>query len=433
MKPRERVLMSLEHKEPDRVPIDLGGTRSTGIMAIAYAKLKQYLKLTTGEIRVYDINQQLAEPEKEILELFSVDVIDINRSLPPAYPEQDIRWIEWELPDGTSCKVPSEFYPSIAPVTVIPSSPGKGKIRLVKDDKDGWALKWGEITWARMSKNSVYFTDVYHPLAKAESKKEIDEFFEGAYDKELRYPYLMTKEDAESLRNRAKYLYEHTDYALVGSFGGNFIESSEFLMGYQKFLLYTVRRKDLVEHLFDKLLDYYMENIKMWLDAVKDYIQVIVFSDDPATQTGPQISPKTYRELWVPHAKELYGYVKKSSNLYILLHCCGAVYHLLNDMIDAGVDAINPVQISARFMEPERLKKDFGDQLTFWGGGVDTQNVLPHSNPRDIEEHVRKNISIFASNGGFVFATVHNITADVPPENIVAVFRAAKRYGLYPK
>jgi len=433
MRSRERVLLALEHKEPDRVPIDLGGTRATTIMALAYADLKRYLGLTSGEIRVYDINCQLAEPEKEILELFSVDVIDIGRSLPPAYPEQDICWIDWKLPDGTPCKVLSEFYQSIVPVTVIPCPPGKGKIKLEKSNDNGWILKWGEIVWAKMYKGNTYFTDVYHPLEKAESKKEIDEFFEGAYNEKLRYPYILGKEDYESLRKRAKYLYEHTDYALVGSFGGNFIESGEFLMGYPKFLLYVVKRKDLIEHLFEKLLDLYMKNIKTWLDAVKDYIQVIVFSDDAGTQTGPQMPPKTFRELWVPFAKELYGYVKRSSNLYILLHCCGSIYHLLEDIIDAGVDAINPVQISARFMEPEKLKKEFGEELTFWGGGIDTQRVLPFADPDKVKEEVKKNISIFAPNGGFVFATVHNITAGVPPENVIAVFEAAKKYGVYPR
>ena len=431
MDSRTRVLRALEHKEPDRVPIDLSAMHSSGIMGIAYAKLKKYLGITGGEIRVYDMCQQIVEPEEWALKRFHIDAIDIDRTLPPAYPESGIKWVDWTLPDGTPCKVPSEWYPTVVPVTVIPWKEGEGKLKLVKEDSS-WALKWGDVVWKRMTKDSVYFTDVYHPLEKAESKKEIDELFDKAYDPDVRFPYVLTKEDAEALRARAKYLYENTNYALLAGFGGNFTEAGEFLFGFSKFLSYMLLKRELIEHLFDRLLEYYMTNLKLWVDAVKDYVQIAVFGDDFGTQIGPKISPKIYREMVKPWASELYKYVKKSSNMYVFLHSCGSIYDLLPDIIDAGVEVFNPVQISAKNMEPKRLKSEFGDEITFWGGGVDTQTVLPRGSPNDVRKNVKENIEVFAPGGGFVFATVHNIVAGVPPENIVAIYETLEKYGNYP-
>jgi len=431
MDSRTRVLRALEHKEPDRIPIDLGGMRSSGIMAIAYANLKRYLGINEGEIRVYDMCQQLAEPEEWALNRFNVDVIDVDRTLPPAYPKSSVTWVDWTLPDGTPCKIPSDWYPSIAPVTVMPWKKGEGKLKLVKENSS-WLLKWGNITWERMSENSVYFSDTYHPLEKAESTKDIDEFFEKAHDPEIRYPYLLTKEDVEGLRAKAKYLYENTDYALMAGFGGNFTEAGEFLLGYTKFLSYIMLKRNFIEYLFDKLLEYYKANLKLWLGAVKDYAQIAVFGDDFGTQAGPKFSPRVYREVVKPRASELYKYVKKSSNMYVFLHSCGSIYELLPEIIDAGVEVLNPVQISARNMEPEKLKREFGDEIVFWGGGVDTQNVLWKGTPKDVRKNVIENVSVFAPGGGFIFATVHNITARVPPENILAVYEALEEHGNYP-
>jgi uroporphyrinogen decarboxylase len=183
----------------------------------------------------------------------------------------------------------------------------------------------------------------------------------------------------------------------------------------------------------EKLLEYYKKNLRLWLEGAKDYIQVAVFGgDDLGTQVGPQISPRVYREMIQPYQKELYQYAKKSSNLFIFLHSCGSIYHLLPDIIDAGVDIINPVQISAKHMDPTRLKKEFGDKITFWGGGVDTQKILGACTPEEVSKNVVENIRAFASGGGFVFATVHNILANVPSENIIAVFDTVKKYGEYP-
>jgi len=426
----------IEHKEPDRVPIDLGGTRATGIMAVAYAELKRYLGLTGGEIRVFDFVQQLAEVEEEVRKIFNVDAINIEEiSLPPAPPDE-IRWVDWILHDGTPAKRPADLRPSLMDVTAIPCPPGKGKFKVEKDKEGNWVIKWGDKVWFKKYVTSHYFTTIYEsasPLRKAETKEDIDRFFEGAYDEKLQYPYLLTKEDCERLRKKAKYLYENTEYALVYPFGGNYIETSWFLRGYDKFWADLITRRSFVEYLFEKLHEYHMYNLKMALDAVKDYAQVVMFSDDMGCETGPLLSPKLHREMLFEYRKEQYEYVHKSApRLYTFLHSCGSVYYIIPDLIEAGLDILNPVQIGAKNMEPERLKREFGDDLTFWGGGIDTQHVLPSKDPKTIEEHVKRNIQAFAPGGGFVFAAVHNIVAETPAENIVAAFEAAKKYGQYP-
>jgi len=430
MNSRERVLLSLRHAEPDRVPVDLGGMRSSGIMGIAYNRLKDYLGIEVGETRIYDIAQQLAEPEETILNLLQVDAVDMSRTLPPAAPS-DIDWEPWVLPDGSQGKVPSTFSASATAITVAGSSKLKGKVRLIKDSEKGWSLKEGNMIRLIMPQGSLYFDDVYHPLEKADSKKDVDVFFESSYDPKINWPPLLTEEDASELRTRSKYLNANTSYAILGGFGGNFLETGEYLLGYKNYLVDLIRRKDLIIYLNDKLIEYFKLNLKVWLDSVKDFIQIAVFGDDLGQQGGPLISPQVYREMIKPYQKELYRYVKSKSDLYLFLHSCGSLYSLLPDIIDAGVDIINPVQISAKDMEPKKLKREFGDELSFWGGGVDTQKVLGFGSPQEVSKNVRMNIEAFAPGGGFIFAAVHNIMSNVPPQNIMAAFETVKGYGGY--
>jgi len=430
MNSRERVLLSLKHKEPDKVPVDLGGMGSSNIMGIAYSRLKKYLGISEGETYIYDIPQQLATPEERILKLFGIDCIDLNRMLPPASPSE-IEVEPWTLPDGSPAKVPTAFSALMAPIAVRGSPKSTGRVKLLPDGKGGWMLKEGNLVRLVMPKGSLYFDDIYHPLEKAETRKDVDVFFEGSYDSSISWPPIISEADAESLRKRAKYLHDNTEYAVMGGFGGNFFETGQYLRGFRNYLVDIIRRKDLVLYINEKLIEYYKKNLKTWLGAVRDYIQVGIFGDDLGGQGGPLLSPKIYHEMIQPYEKELYQYVKRNSNLFVFLHSCGSIYSLLPDIVDAGVDAVNPVQTSAKDMEAGRLKREFGDELTFWGGGVDTQKVLWSGSPEEVARNVKQNIEVFAPGGGFVFATVHNIMANVPPENIVAIFEAVKKYGGY--
>jgi uroporphyrinogen decarboxylase len=402
MNSRERVLAALSHQEPDRVPVDLDGMASTGIMAVAYNRLKAYLGLTGGQTKVYDVGQQLAHPEPPVLERFGVDVLPLPRAsggLDPANPT----WRPWTLPDGSPALVPSGFNP-------------------VQDERGDWLITDDEgRVLSRMPAGGLYFDGVYHPLADATTVAQIEAFeLPTISDEELAW-----------LRREARRLYETTDKAIMGHFGGNILESAQGLRGWDRFMMDMALRPELAQALTQKLAAHYVANLPRYLDAVGEYVQIIQMGDDLGTQRGPQMSPQMYRRFIKPCHRQVYQYVKAHSDLYIFLHTCGSIYKLIPDLIEVGVDILNPVQISARDMEPQRLKREFGRDVTFWGGGANTQHVLPHATPAEVREHVRELIEIFAPGGGYVFCQVHNIQANVPPENVVAMFEAALEFGRY--
>ena len=402
MNSRERVLTALRYQEPDRVPIDLDGMASTGIMAIAYNRLKAYLGMTGGETKMYDIGQQLAHPEPPILERFGVDVLPLPRpslGLDPTNPT----WKPWTLPDGSPALVPSGFNP-------------------VRNERGDWLIldAEGRVT-ARMPASGLYFDGVYHPLAEAATIAEIEAFkLPDISDQELAW-----------LRSEAQRLFETTNKAIMGHFGGNILEAAQSLRAWDRFMMDMALEPKLAQALAQKLADHYVTNLPRYLDAVGDYIQIIQMGDDLGTQNGPQMSPKMYRQIIKPAHRQVYEYVKTHSDLYIFLHTCGSIYRLIPDLIEVGVDILNPVQISAAEMDPARLKREFGQDVVFWGGGANTQHVLPSATPEEVRQHVRELIEIFAPGGGYVFCQVHNIQANVPPENVVAMFETALEFGHY--
>ncbi|MEM0219892.1 MAG: uroporphyrinogen decarboxylase family protein [Thermoproteota archaeon] len=405
MNPRERVLIALKHEEPDRVPIDLGSMPSTGIMAIAYSRLKKYLGINKGVIRVYDTGQQLAEPEKEILEYFNVDVITLTRTLEPCGPSKE-KWKPWKLPDGTQCEVPEWFNPE-------------------PDGAGGWVIKNDQgIVVSKMPKDSLFFDSVYHPFEKVENLKEVENYEWDSFKINESY--------AKYLRKKAEYLYENTIYAIHFFGFGSLHEWGQGLRGWSNWLMDLTMKRRIANVLLEKMFEVLRHNLKIYVEELKDYVQIIGFGgEDLGVQSGPQIPPKVYREMLKPYHSELFHYIKKHSKLFVFLHSCGSIYSLIPDLIDAGVDIINPVQISAKNMEPSKLKAEFGKQLTFWGGGVDTQHTF-YKKPEEVYEHVKNNILAFAPGGGYVFTQVHNIVANVPPENIVAAYRSAYENGRYP-
>jgi len=204
------------------------------------------------------------------------------------------------------------------------------------------------------------------------------------------------------------------------------------MRGWAKWLSDLRLRKNLAEAVLDAMTEVIRYNVEKIMDAVGDYVHVVGFGDDLGTEEGPQISPQMFREFYKHRWEEIFKTVRKYSKAYIFFHSCGSIFPLIRELIDAGIDIINPVQISAKGMDPEKLKKEYGEQVTFWGGGADTQHVLPFAKPEEVVEHVRKLIRIFAPGGGFVFAPVHNIQPNTPAENVLAMYRAAYEYGRYP-
>ena len=404
MTPRERAFTSLNHREPDRVPVDLSGHRSSGIAAITYAKLRKHLGLSPRPIRVYDTVQQLAIVDEDVLDLFGVDTIELGRQF--ALDEGD--WTDWVLPDGTPCQVPAWVRPERAD--------GKWVIR----SKSGRVI-------AHMPDGALYFEQTYYPLADEHGPRTIPKAMEECMWTAVASPpgpLANGPEGLERLAEGAKALRASTDRAIIGLFGGNLLELGQFLYRNDNFFVLLAGESAKAHAFLDEAVETHLAALERFLGAVGPNIDVVLFGDDLGMQRGPQISPQMYREFFKPRHKLMWARAKELAPVKVMLHCCGGVRQLLPDLIDAGLDAINPVQISCTGMDPRELKSEFGKEMVFWGGGCETQTALALDAPAEVKEHVRRLVDIFRPGGGFVFQQVHNILANVPPENIVAMYEA---------
>jgi uroporphyrinogen decarboxylase len=382
MTPRERVRLALNHREPDRIPIDLGGSICSSIHKDAYIQLKEYLGMEVEEIKMADYVQQLPYLDEALLERFGVDFRMVQL---PAATAPDIGILD----EG-------RYYAFI----------------------DRWGSK------LHMPKqDGLYFDWVDFPI-KEPTAEALDS-------------YLWPEPDPPAynarLRQQAKDLYENTDYALVGSaiIGGGIFEQPARTMGLESFFIALVKEPSFADRLMDRITDIYIESCNNYLDQVGEYLDVFTYWDDVNGQDGWLISPDLYREMIKPKQRRLLEAIKRKTDAKVYYHGCGAVYDLIPDLIELGFDILNPVQVSARGMDTERLKKEYGDHIVFWGGGVDTQHVLPFGTPDEVADEVKRRIDDLAPGGGFVFAAVHNIQAFVPPENIVTAFETALEYGRY--
>ena len=403
---RERVLAAFARREADRVPVDFSGHRSSGIAAIAYARLRAHLGLEPRPIRLYDQVQQLAIVHEDVLQRLGGDTIELGR----AFATDDASWVDWMLPDGTACRMP---------VWSVPERVG-----------DAWVLRSasGRVL-ATMPDGALYFEQAYWPWAD-EDDPDLDTMSEAMAESMWCAiaappgPLVAGADGPQRLAEGARQLCESTDRAVIGLFGGNLLEVGQFLYRNDVFYMLLAGEPRKAHAFLERLTEMHLANLEAYLGAVGPYIDVIVFGDDLGMQTGPQMSPQMYRDFFKPHHARMWKRAKELADVKVKLHCCGGVRELLPDLIDAGLDAINPVQISCQGMELSGLKRDFGKDIVFWGGGCDTREVLPHGSPEDVAAHVRDQVGIFGTGGGFVFQQVHNIMANVPPANIVAMFDA---------
>ena len=406
MNSRERILASLNHQEPDRVPIDFGGHLCSGITAIAYAKLRDALALPKRPIRVFDPIMQLAIIDEDVLDHFQVDTMELGRE----FVQGDENWHDWTLPDGTPCKLTGWV------------TPERQEGRWVLKSKRGVVL-------AQMPDGALYFDQCYWPYAEEDDLDRLPEAFEEMMWTAMPPPpgpLTAGPRGAELLAERAKALRARTDRAILATFGGNLYEIGHLMYGAEKYFMLMAENPRRVHEFLDRLLQLYLVSVERFLGAVGPYIDVILVHDDLGSQRGPQISTAMFRQFVKPRYEVLWRRIKELADVKIQLHCCGGVRPLLDDLIDAGLDAINPVQVSCVGMESIGLKRDFGSRLTFWGGGCDTHRVLAFATPDEVRQHVKQQIEIFKPGGGFVFQQVHNIQPDVPPENIIAMFEAAR-------
>jgi len=413
MNSRERILSSIRHQEPDRVPIDMGATPSSGISAIAYGRLKQHLGIRTGQNRVYDVVQQLAQPEDAILDRFRIDVVDLGRT----FDVHAADWYDVKLFDGSDAQYPAWFKPLAAP-------------------DGGWRANAPDGTEiATQLKNMNFFDQTCFPWLDdypANLAADLPDAMAKVHWAALAHsPWNHAADNGfwETLRANTLALRASTDRAIMVVVGCNLFEWGTFLRRMDNFLMDLLAEPEQVEALLESLMDIHLRTLEKVCTAVGDIADICRFGDDLGTDTGPFMAPATYRSLFKKHHTRLCEYVHQHSSMHTFLHSCGSIHALLPDLIDAGFDVINPVQTACRDMDPARLKREFGADITFWGGGADTRAILNHGNPAAVRMDVLERLKIFAPGGGFVFNTIHNILPDVPPENIEAMFDAVEEYN----
>ena len=413
MNSRERVLAAIEHRTPDRIPIDLGATPSSGISAIAYSNLLKYLGREDLPVRIYDVVQQLAQPDEAILDMFGIDVVDVGRTFNVS-PDD---WKPVTMANGA---------PAWYPVWFSPVQQPDGSWNRYDDD--------GSTLLSRMPVGATFFDQTYfpyldgYPTDYSGLDQEMGRIL-WAHDVHSPWDHAGEADFFDQLRERALKLRATTDRAIMIVCGCNLFEWGTFLRRMDNFLMDLICDPDQVAKLLDQLLERHMATLEKVCRAVGDVADIIRFGDDLGMTSGPFMDPDTYRSLFKPRHKILCDYVKSHSNMHTFIHSCGSIADLMPDLIEAGIEVFNPVQTNAYHMDPRELKRRFGSACTFWGGGIENVGVLNHGSRQQIRDMVFERMSIFSEGGGFVFNTVHNIMPDVPPENIVAMYEAVADFN----
>lgn len=400
MTPRERVLTALAHEEPDRIPRDLGGTESSGMTAYSLHSLQKHLRMPSS-LKIFEPYQYVAYIGDELKAGFRIDTANLT-------PEPQ-RWVQVRNPRGFDALLPEAWRESAGEngTTVIRGADGRA---VAVRPKDGY-----------------YFDPVNPPLRDISTPAEIEKHRETIFT--FDYPSFADEPDGD-LRNRAQTMHAGGD-CVVFNLCCHILAAGQLLRGYENFMVDLMTDEKMVRTLLDCLTEGYRRRVERLAPLLRDSVDVMLLNDDLGAQNGPMLSPETYRKMIKPYQKAIFAHVKKAFGKSILFHSCGAVREFIPDLIELGVDALNPVQLSAKGMDARGLKRDFGNDITFWGGGIDTQSALNKSSSPEVAEAVRRNAGILAPGGGFVFCQVHNIQPDVPPENVVAMYKALDECGDY--
>jgi uroporphyrinogen decarboxylase len=385
MNSRERLHMTLDHQEPDYVPSDLGGTVLSSISHDLYRRLRVHLGLPELEVRISDIIQQIAVVDDDVRDLFRVDVRDVA---PRSSANFNIG-IRDDMPDYTY------FH-------------------------DEWGIGW------KMPKVGGLYYDMFeHPLRGEITTADI----EG-------YPWPDPADPARftGLRKRSRHAAEvEHQGVIIGGLCAGIMEMVAWMRGFEDYFLDFAANTKLLEYFLDKMVELKMAYWERALAEGGEYVSAVVEADDMAGQNGMLISLRAYRNIVKPRHKKLFDFIKSRTQAKIFFHSCGSVRKVIPDLIEAGIDILNPVQVSAADMDSADLKREFGREITFWGGAVDTQNVLETGTVQQVKDDVRRRIEDLAPGGGFVFAPVHNIQRNVPPENVAAMWDTLHEYGAYRK
>jgi uroporphyrinogen decarboxylase len=390
MNSRERLLTTLNHKNPDRVPYDLAGTHVSGIHVTAYRNLCEYLNIDPGEIEFADVIQQVVVPNAKIVEHLQVDTCGL-------FPLCSHNW------------------------------------NVVGEDKGDYLEyidEWGFTQ--HFPKDNGFWWSLVKPSWDGA-------FVEVADFADLSWPVANLPERVAGLRQRAELARKQGKAVVLKGLCAGLFEMGQRVRGMENFMCDMLADPDIAKMVLDKIIELKIAFWDMALEELGDLIDVVVETDDYGTQESQLVSPELFRELFKPRLNELFTFIKNKISTkkiagetsYLFFHSCGNVRPILPDFIEIGVDILNPVHVGATDMDPVSLKSDFGSEITFWGGGVETQNILPYGTPAEVREDVKRNVETLMVNGGFVFNTIHNIQAEVPPENIMAMVESLHEYGKY--
>lgn len=383
MNSRERVLRALEHKEPDRIPFDLGGMNQSGIHCIAYTELRNHLGLPNKSARIQNIIMQSAYIDKDFSERLKTDF--------------RLVYSDW-------------------------ANPGKAEIH----KEDGYLTYVDEWMINRiMPEMNGYYFDMRPPYPlNGDNFKELF--------KTYKWPDPLEENRYTGLETEAMEAGKSGNAVVLMGICPGIVEMYSWLRGTESFYMDLIAEQANVNMILDKLCDIKIAFWEKVLLKIGASIDIVNEADDMASQNSMLFSPEIYRKLIKPYHRRLFSRIKKAApNVKIVFHSCGAVRPIIPDLIDIGIDALNPIQVNAKGMEPVELKREYGRDLCFWGGGIDTQKYLVEGSPEQIKDHVRQNIESLAPGGGYIFATTHTIQPGVPPENIMIMWDTLQRYGVY--
>lgn len=411
---RERLRATLDHRQPDRVCVDFGGTAVTGMAASTVRRLREaVLGATDFRVKVIEPYQMLGEIDDELRRALAIDVVGVP-GRKTMFGIENTGWKPFQLFDGTPVLVPGGFNPTT--------------------DADGDLLicPEGDLSVppsGRMPRGGFYFDVIIRQQPIMEDRLDPQDNVDCT---------VLSREDLAYVAAEAERVSSDTDCGVVigipgAGFGdiarvpGPGVKHPKGIRDVEEWYVSTVTRRDYVYEVFQRQCEIALANVDLLAQAVGDRAQVAFTSGtDFGTQRGPFMSLATYRDLYKPFHTRVNDRIHRKANWKTFLHTCGGVYEMIPDFVEAGFDILNPVQCSAARMDPKTLKREFGDHIVFWGGGVDTQKTLPYGTPREVYREVRERIDIFNDGGGFVFNAIHNVQARTPVENLLAMFQAVR-------
>ena len=419
MTSRERVNLALQHQEADRVPLDLGGSAVTGMQVDTVYHLRQALGLDEPgtPVKVLEPYQMLGEIAPDLMDRLGVDVVGLGKPS-TMFGFKNEGWKPWTTFEGTPVLVPEAF-------NIEPEANGD---ILMYPEGDRSAPPSG-----RMPEGGFYFDAIVRQPSIDENRLNVEDNLEEFGP--------IPDDDLEYLRSEAHRLYVETDKAILANFGGTAfgdialvpamqLKHPKGIRDIEEWYISTKTRRDYVYRVFERQCEIGLRNLERIYGVVGDKVTaVFVTGTDFGTQNGPFISPQAYRDLYKPFHRQVNDWIHRNTCWKSFIHSCGSVRALIPDFISAGFDILNPVQCSAAGMGAAELKAEFGDLLTFWGGGVDTQRTLPFGSPDEVCAEVRERLRIFGAGGGYVFNTIHNVQARVPVENVLAMYETAREFG----